>query len=289
MRLQRQLRPTTPTRVLAPALFFALMSGPAAQARNEPTPVEDPIKPYFVGQIVVTSDPEDPADAAADVEVLENEELQKLGVRNVAEALEHMTGLSGSTGSRNEHMIWVRGYNQAQTLVLVDGIPVADPYSGEVDLGRIPVSDVARIVATRSGASPVYGPNALGGVINIVTFQGNTGRVTEADLRLSDNDTILGHASTGGRSGSMDWYVGAGIGESDGYGLSDDFQAQSYEDGDLRVNSDYQTLSFSGRLGFDVGAHDRVTATFRLLDTEKGVPFHTSRPTGFIKFSRFPQ
>ncbi len=245
--------------------------------------------PYFVGEVVVNSEADNPADGTGTVEVLEADEIAALGVTSVAEALEHVTGVSMSTGARNEQRIWIRGYQQSEVLVLIDGIPIADPYSGQVDLGQISVSDVAKIVITRGGASPVYGPNALGGVINIVTVQGVEGLGAEGHIRMTENSTVEADAGFGGARGSFDWYLGTSYGQSDGFDLSEDFESTPFQPSGTRVNSDFERFSMMGRIGLKSEQLGRFTATLRLIDAEKGVPFHTTQPSGFIKFSRFPE
>lgn len=247
------------------------------------------IRPYFVGEVVVNSPAEDPTDGTGTVEILEAEEIAALGVTSVAEALEHATGVSMSTGARNEQRVWIRGYQQSEVLILIDGIPIADPYSGQVDLGQIPVSDVAKIVVTRGGTSPLYGPNALGGVINIVTVQGTEEFNGDGHVQMTENSTIEADAGLGGGRGPFDWYLGATFGQSDGFDLSENFESTPFQPSGMRVNSDFERFSMMGRVGLRTEQLGRFTATLRLIDAEKGVPYHTTQPSGFIKFSRFPE
>jgi iron complex outermembrane receptor protein len=154
--------------------------------------------PYFVGEVVVAGETEDPTAATGTVSVLEADDIRKLGAATVAEALRHLAGASMSAGARDEQRVWVRGYEPSDVLVLLDGIPIADPYSGEVDLGQVPVGDVARIVLARGAASPEYGPGGMGGVINIVTVQGAGTAGYSADLETADHSMVRAHAAAGG-------------------------------------------------------------------------------------------
>jgi outer membrane cobalamin receptor len=63
----------------------------------------------------------------------------------------------------------IRGTTSSQTLVLQDGIPIASGSNGVVDLGSLSTVGVGRIEVVESGASTLYGSNATGGVINIIT------------------------------------------------------------------------------------------------------------------------
>lgn len=245
--------------------------------------------PYFVGEVVVVGTTDEVAGGPGTVSVLEAEDIRRLGAHTVAEAVQHLSGAFASVGARDEQRVWVRGYEPVDVLVLLDGIPIADPYSGEVDLGQVPVGDVARIVLTRGAASPAYGPGGMGGVINIVTVQGSGAAGVAADVEATDHATVRAHAATGGSSGTMDWYVGAGYETSDGWPLSDDFSPTPFEDGGLRANSDLERVSALVRTGWTLADAGRLSATLRLIDSEKGIPFSTERPAGFVRYARFPE
>ena len=270
------------TRHVTPLLGLALL-WPVAAGAGEDWPA------YFVGEVVVAGESDDPAAGTGTVTVLEAEDIRKLGAATVAEALQHLAGASMSVGARDEQRVWVRGYEPADVLVLLDGIPIADPYSGEVDLGQVPVGDVARIVLTQGAAAPEYGPGGMGGVINIVTVQGAGAPGVSADLEATGESTLRAHAAAGGAAGATDWYVGVGYESSDGWPLSDDFEPTPFEDGGVRENSDLERWSALARVGRAFGDAGRLTATLRLIDSEKGIPFSTDRPAGFVRFARFPE
>jgi outer membrane cobalamin receptor len=245
--------------------------------------------PYFVGEVVVVGEQDEPAVGTGTVSVLEADDIRKLGAATVGEALQYLAGASMSVGARDEQRIWVRGYEPADVLVLLDGIPIADPYSGEVDLGQLPVGDVARIVLTQGAATPEYGPGGMGGVVNIVTAQGAGAAGVSADLEATGESTVRAHAAAGGASGATDWYLGVGYETSDGWPLSDDFEPTSFEDGGVRENSDLERWSALARVGHGFSEAGRLTATLRLIDSDKGIPFSTERPAGFVRFARFPE
>ncbi|MCS5517457.1 TonB-dependent receptor plug domain-containing protein [Pseudomonas qingdaonensis] len=75
----------------------------------------------------------------------------------------------------------MRGFDRLQVPVYIDGIPTYVPYDGNIDLGRFTTYDLSRIQVDKGFASLLYGPNTLGGAINLVTrrpvqeFEGEVG------------------------------------------------------------------------------------------------------------------
>ena len=268
----------------------------ATEGEADPTPTPPPAQegpadetanPFFFGEIVVVDGGRDPSSGTVDV--LEAETIRQTGAVTVGEALGLVPGVSLSIGGRAEQKIWVRGYEQANVLVLVDGVPVADPYFGDLDLGQLPVFDVARVSVTRGAASPLYGPNGLAGVVNITTMAGGGPPAVFGDLRLTGERTALFHGGAEGGTERLDWYVGVGAETSDGWPLSADFEPTEYEDGGTRVNSDSRRATAMGRVSWRTNDRGTLHTTLRFVDAEKGIPFHTTNPVGFVRFSRFSE
>lgn len=113
------------------------------------------------------------------VTVITREDMEKKGASNVSEALADVLGLDSSRGSQNStsamggHQLMLRGMNTNQTLVLVDGHRLADEDTGQTQnvyiLSRLDVSQVERIEVLRGPAGAMYGSDAMGGVIQILT------------------------------------------------------------------------------------------------------------------------
>ena len=130
---------------------------------------------YLLGKVLVIADPivEKEYDKATSKDfILYNRE-------DVASAAALIPGVTlTSMGARNEHTINVRGLDLRQVPLFIDGIPVYLPYDGYVDLGRFFWDDISEIQVTKGYTSILTGPNALGGVINLVgqrparSFQG---------------------------------------------------------------------------------------------------------------------
>ncbi|MFP3942822.1 MAG: TonB-dependent receptor plug domain-containing protein [Alphaproteobacteria bacterium] len=93
----------------------------------------------------------------------------------------------------------LRGAEANQTLVLIDGVEVADPVSGEFDLSDVLTADIARIEVVRGEQSALWGSEAVGGVVNIITKEGEGPPRINAGFRYGSFDTkqFRGSAATG--------------------------------------------------------------------------------------------
>ena len=105
------------------------------------------------------------------VTVVTGEELRAQQVRHAAEALRSLPGVavSRSGGFGNLTQVRIRGAEGNHTLVLIDGIEANNTADGEFDFSNLSAEDIERIEVIRGPMSGLYGSNAVGGVINIIT------------------------------------------------------------------------------------------------------------------------
>lgn len=97
-------------------------------------------------------------------------QLQFFAKTDVSKALNLLPGITlSAVGPRNEAMIYLRGFDLRQVPLFIDGIPVYIPYDGYVDLARFTTFDLAEINVSKGYTSVLYGPNALGGAINLIS------------------------------------------------------------------------------------------------------------------------
>ena len=108
------------------------------------------------------------------VTVIDAQQIVSNAGRSVAQILNEQTGLYlpgtlSNTGTVPS--IYMRGASSGRTLILIDGVPVGDPsmISNEFDLNLVPLDQVERIEILKGAQSTVYGSDAIGGVINIIT------------------------------------------------------------------------------------------------------------------------
>jgi hypothetical protein len=144
----------------------------AVVAAASPTPSPSPSAPAEIGHVTTSDRRFEPVDLTSrPTYVIDRAQLDAMGAQTVADALATLPGVSiyryGAYGAQTDY--GVLGATPEQTLVLLDGVPVAVGTTGSIDLGSFPLGSVSRIEVVESGASTLYGTSAVGGVINIIT------------------------------------------------------------------------------------------------------------------------
>jgi outer membrane receptor protein involved in Fe transport len=285
------------------SLSFFLMTGTTfAQEKTDTI--------FTLGEIVVedTSGVQDIAIS----NTITAEEIKSMGAVSAAEALEYVPGVNVVRTPKGELNINIQGFQQKDVLVLIDGVPYYETKNGPLDLQQIPASIIGKIEVTKGASSVLYGPNALGGVVNIITrkgVKGTTGSVSaEAGLGESYRGVAtLNHGAENGFSilGTVDYRDRDTLYFSDDYtprettirpyiGATDP-NPRVVDDGDKKDNSDLESLNLWTRLGFAPTEKLEMYASLYRFDMERGRPFSDSHnkvrnvPGGFSSFGRYDE
>jgi vitamin B12 transporter len=189
---------------LVAAFLLIYFAGPPALAKT-PAPAPSPSPTGALRPIgeVVTSDrkPEPIGLTSQPTFVVDRATIESYGDRTVADALQDVPGVQleayGPFGAQVNYGI--RGATSAQTLVLVDGIPVTDPTTGSLQLSQLSTIGVQRIEVVESGSSTLYGTSASGGVINVITSVPRGEYVEASEGSFADRDlrAALGNGTVG--------------------------------------------------------------------------------------------
>ncbi|MDX2113236.1 MAG: TonB-dependent receptor [Alphaproteobacteria bacterium] len=127
--------------------------------------------------VTATRAPANLSQIASSVTVISEEDIRRKNKQTVVELLRDVPGLnlaqSGAVGQNVS--IFMRGTNSNHTLVMMDGVPLNDPSnaSNSYDFSNLTTDNIERIEVLRGAQSTLYGSQAIGGVINIITKQGS--------------------------------------------------------------------------------------------------------------------
>jgi outer membrane receptor for ferrienterochelin and colicins len=145
-------------------------------------------------------------DAAVTTDIVSREEIERTGASDAATVLGQQNGIvptaGGTPGSGSS--VLLGGLSGERVLVLLDGEPIEGRLAGSLDLSRIPTSIIDHIEIVRGPQATLYGSDALGGVINIVTRTANAGpAAATAELLGGTYDRLDGSAQASGSVGSL--------------------------------------------------------------------------------------
>jgi vitamin B12 transporter len=181
------------------------------------------------------------------VTAITDEEMERQMAVTVAEAIRNAPGVyvrrSGTIGAATS--VRIRGADVTQTLVMIDGVEVNNSWSGFYDWANLLVDNVERVEMVRNAQSALYGSEAMGGVINVITKRG-------------EGKPMVTFSAEGG---TFDTYreVGTLVGE---WGITNFAASVSRLDSDGQfTNDDYRNIT------------ERVTLTWtsRYIDSMKGL------------------
>ncbi|REG90818.1 TonB-dependent receptor plug domain-containing protein [Flavobacterium aquicola] len=101
--------------------------------------------------------------------IITSAEIAKTGVTRLNEILSEQTGIILIPDESGFEGIQMQGLDSAYTMVLIDGVPLVGRSAGVLDLSRVSVGNIERIEIVKGASSALYGSEAMGGVINVIT------------------------------------------------------------------------------------------------------------------------
>jgi len=247
-------------------------------------------EPYVAEPLVVTSGrlAEPQARATAATTVFERDDIERLQVSSVTELLERVPGLSvvrtGGAGSQTG--VFLRGTSTAQTLVLVDGQRIAAASSGTSSLEFLAPEQIERIEVVRGARSALYGSDAIGGVIQIFTRQGDDqGLKPYARLAAGSDSTYQRSLGLSGGDERTRFHLGAALDETAGIDATRDGFGANADDDAYRNRSLSLSLShrFDETLQVGLNALDqRGQVEYDFTGMQPTTDFQLSSLSGFI-------
>lgn len=238
----------------------------------DPGGIPSPSHVFTLGQVVVSS-------SKPVTSVISAQRLQNFARTDVAHALDMLPGVNlTAVGPRSESMVYVRGFDLRQTPLLLDGIPIYVPYDGYVDLARFTTFDLSEVSVSKGYTSLLYGPNAMGGAINLISRK---------PVRPFEVGGATGWLSGGYRSdihiGSKlgKYYIQAGVSRlnRDSFPLSKSFVPTKNEEGGSRNNSWSRDDKVDVKVGYTPNEHSEYAIGYIYQHGQKGVPVYAGTDT----------
>jgi vitamin B12 transporter len=240
----------TPASASSPAQTQTQQAPPANQTRSaspkkktsQPPATVEKKEAQKLNPIVVTATriPQPIGEIGTTITVVEDPQIQEQKIQRVEEVLRQVPGVqvtqSGSPGSVTD--VSIRGASASQTLVLVDGVEVNAGATGSFDLANLTTDNLDRVEILRGAGGSLYGSQAIGGVVNVLSQEGD-GPPTASILSGGGNRATSQQVGTvSGADGNLHYSGAVAYFSTEGY---------------RPVNDNSDNLALNGRLDYHLG------------------------------------
>ena len=234
------------------------------------------------------------ADTPVATEVLTRDDIEQAGAENVAELLEERAGVQ-IVRSFSGASVQMQGLGSEYVLILVDGQRVNGRIGGAVDLERFSVERIEQVEIVRGASSALYGADALGGVINIITRDADDPLSAEATVKAGASpaaDGVDGVDARGSVASRKGWVSGRLSGSWHDFAAYDLDPSDEATTGSARTNQDVTgqatlRLSDTFQLGFQ---GDYVRRRLEGIDVSaSGATFDRLNVSEYAMFSARPE
>lgn len=204
------------------------------------------------------------ADSPVATEIITRADIEASGAENLAGILEEHPGMDVSRSTTNGASLRLRGLDAQYVLILVNGERAAGRVDGAVDLARFQAEDIERVEIVRGPASALYGSDALGGVVNIITRRAQRPWEGEAHVRYGHLNSFDASGRGALRRGPVSASLTAGFHHRDAVDLN---PADAITNG-----SRYDTGTVAARLEWRARSNVTLTANAEYLQRhQRGV------------------
>lgn len=267
--VRREMRADAPARRSRARLQRAA----AAQPGEAPAAALRPALPSQNGSVPgisvsATANATPTGQIGSSVTILTATDLEREQRRTLPDALQQVSGLhvvqAGGPGGQSS--VFVRGTNANHTKVLIDGVEVSDPSNPgrTFELGRLLTQDVAQIEVLRGPQSGLYGADAIGGVISVITRKGEGPPKVSVMTEGGSFGTFNQFGTLSGSQGGFNYLFALGHFRSEHTPVT----PPDLVPPGRRINPNfYDNLSFTTRLGYDFNEYFSLNYMGRIIDS----------------------
>ena len=157
------------------------------------------------------------------VKLISNQEINKSNSSRLSDILDDQPGIFIVPDFGGGNGVQIQGLDSQYTLLLIDGSPVIGRQSGTLDLDRISIGNIEQIEIIKGSSSSLYGTDAIGGVVNLITSRTNDSISADVSYKISTfntNDFSFNIGKISNKGHNLNLYFNSFL--SDGYDLNDD-------------------------------------------------------------------
>jgi vitamin B12 transporter len=249
-----------PASAASPAQTQTQKASPQKKATQPSTPAKKE-EAQKLNPVVVTATriPQPIGEIGTTITVVEDPQIQAQKIDRVSDVLREVPGVqvtqSGSPGSLTD--VSIRGAPPSQTLILVDGVEVNAGATGSFDLANLTTDNLDRVEVLRGAGGSLYGSQAIGGVVNVLSNEGD-GPPTASLLSEGGNRATSNQVGTvSGADGNLHYSGAVSYFSTEGY---------------RPVNDNSDNLALNGRLDYHLGDDTVLRGFARYLASNVSLP-----------------
>jgi outer membrane receptor for ferrienterochelin and colicins len=209
------------------------------------------------------------------MDIISPERILRVSPLNVSEVLQNIQGtyVKDYGGFSALKSISLRGSSAAQVLLMLNGQRLNDPQTGEIDLSTLPSEGIERVEILRGGSSAMYGADAVGGVVNLITGKKQKSDGLDASLKIFGGS--FNTNSYDGSLGFVDNWIKGSVGMQRVHSEGNFTYNDSVGSETQRENNDVSSYRVFSEFKFEFGDSSYKThldLNYRYLGSERGAP-----------------
>ena len=227
-------------------------------------------------EITITGERNILPETSAPEYTITEQEIQKQGANNAAEVLRGLPGFAVNNVGRGADIhtgTYYRGASINQSVFLINGRPIGtniNTYHGTIDLNSIPVGAIEQVELSSGTSSTLYGSGAFGGVVNIITKQGQEIPRLNLGVQYGSYDQLNYRANYTGSTGSLKFNFGYEQNQADNRYRVPVGGANRDSEGRL-FNGDFATSNYFGSLTFALNSRNTISLDAYKITSRKGL------------------
>ena len=205
--------------------------------------------------VTATKTPARIMEAPASVKIITRKDIESSAARTIANVLRNISGVQvyDTYGTGMWTPVGLRGFEpwgSTYVQVMINGVPINDAESGTVHWNIVPLEDVERIEIVKGPMSALYGPNAMGGVINIITKKGKIKPERRVNFSHGSNGAKRYTVGIGGQNGRFNYRLSFNRRDGSGWRHHSEYEANDFG---IRLGMEFSEQS---DLSFDLYYYD---------------------------------
>jgi len=254
---------------------------------NAQTPTKsDSLPQYKLSEIVVLGE-RLPENEVLPFYEIDQGDIRQLDATSAGDLMEYVPGLYLSLTSRNEYTFRLRGFEQRQVNVFLDGIPISIPFDGVVDIAQLGGDNFENVRISKGISSVLYGANTLGGNVNIITTLPRKSFRYRLRIEGSDQGRWFGNGQISGGWHRLRYVAAFSHQQAPDFTLPSDTPPLKNNPDDTRDNSSFHKNSGTLKLHYNIHPIHRLGLHINIIQNRFYIPPNAleERP----RYWRFPE